>query len=646
MIQNEGFRLSWLFIIGPALGFLTSGAPWARGDITSSEPIGVASPDGRCRIELLVGKVENAAGAPMVRVDFKGRPVLLPSPVQIELADGARLGSDTVVESSTTAEVQSEFRQHPGKRSRVVDRCREVVIHLRERTAPSRRWQIVLRAYDDGVAFRYRLPAQEGWPSLVLSDERVVLNLPDDAIATALPLNGFTTSYEKRYEKKLVRQLPGDWLLGLPLLLELPGTGWLALAEADLTDYAGMYLAPAAGTGSRPGQSGSRLVPDEPKVAVRAALPHESPWRVFMIADRLERLVESDLVLNLNAPCALDDISWIKPGKTTFPWWNGFHEEKVPFKMGLNTATAKYYIDFCAEAGIPYHSLDGLDNSPGTAARSSPTRGPTSPGASTASTSARSCAYAASKGVKIRLWMHWQAAEAHMERAFPLYREWGVEGVMLDFMDRDDQEMVNFLRRALRDGRREPADRDAPRRGRADRAGADVPEPADERRRAEPGIRQVGQAGRHARARADRPVHADARRPARLPPGLAPRRAAWRRSGPGTRPRWSWGRLAGCSPPTSSSRTICRWSADYPSAYRGHPALPVLAPDPDDLGRHPLPGRRVGEFIVIARRRASVVGRRDDRSRGTDAENSPWFPRPRALPCGAVPRRAILEPPP
>ena len=167
----------------------------------------------------------------------------------------------------------------------------------------ARRWQIVLRAYDDGVAFRYRLPAQEGWPSLVLSDERVVLNLSDDAIATALPLNGFTTSYEKRYEKKLVGQLPGDWLLGLPLLLELPGTGWAAITEANLTDHAGLYLAPAAG---KKAALVSRLspLPGEPKVAVRAALPHESPWRVILIAEEPIRLIESDLLLNLNAPCA------------------------------------------------------------------------------------------------------------------------------------------------------------------------------------------------------------------------------------------------------------------------------------------------------------------------------------------------------
>ena len=129
-----------------------------------------------------------------------------------------------------------------------------------------------------------------------------------------------------------------------------------------------------------------------------------------MIADRVERLVESDLVLNLNPPCALPDTSWIRPGKTTFPWWNGFYEEKVPFKMGLNTATAKYYIDFCAEAGIPYHSLDGLENIAWYGGPIVPYEGADITKGIDGLDLREVLRYASTKGVKIRLWMNWQAA--------------------------------------------------------------------------------------------------------------------------------------------------------------------------------------------------------------------------------------------
>ena len=629
--------LQWLLIILSALSLLPFGAPCARGEVISSEPAEAASPDGRCRIELLVGKVENAPGAPMVRVTFKGRPVLLPSPVQIDLADGARLGTDTVVESSTTAEIQSEFRQHPGKRSRVVDRCREVVIHLRERAVPARRWQIVLRAYDDGVAFRYRLPAQEGWPSLVLSDERVVLNLPDDAIATALPLNGFTTSYEKRYEKKLVRQLPGDWLLGLPLLLELPGTGWAAITEANLTDHAGLYLAPAAG---KKAALVSRLspLPGEPKVAVRAALPHESPWRVILIAEEPGRLIESDLLLNLNAPCAIDDVSWIKPGKTTFPWWNGFYEEKLPFQPGLNTATAKYYIDFCAEAGIPYHSLDGKGETAWYGGPIVPYQGADITKGVEGLDLPEVLDYAKSKGVRIRLWMHWQAAKAHMHRAFPLYRQWGIEGVMIDFMDRDDQEMVNFQRELLRTA--------AANRLTVTFHGVAKPTGLE---RTYPNLLTSEGVLNLEYDKWDKlgvtPEHEVTIPFTRMLAGPLDFHQGSFRTVPlaAYTPRYEAPLIIGTPCRTLASYVVFQnhlpMVADYPSAYRGHPALPVLAQIPATWDDTKVLDGAVGQFIVIARRQgASVVGWRHDRSRGTDAENPPRFPRPRAVPCGAVPR--------
>jgi alpha-glucosidase len=415
---------------------------------SANSPVVVKSPDGRIRAEVSLGESGRQHSVPHFTVSFRGRPVALPSRLGIDLADGTSLGAGSTIEGVTTRDFNTTYNQVPGKRSRVVANGSEAVVKLRELGSPARRWELIVRAYDDGAAFRYRFPAGEGWTRLEISGERTRFKLPKDAVAYALPLNSFTTSHEARYQKKPVAGIPKEWLLGLPLLVELPGTGWVALAEANLTEYAGLYLAHDGGDGT---SLMSRLspLPKEPKVAVRTTLPHESPWRVLMIADKVERLVESDIVLNLNAPCALADTSWIKPGKTTFPWWNGFYEKNVPFKMGLNTATAKYYIDFCAEAGIPYHSLDGLDNVAWYGGPIVPYEGAGITKGIDGLDLQEVIRHAKSKGVKLRLWMHWKAAETHMERAFPLYREWGIEGVMLDFMDRDDQRMVRFLRRAV-----------------------------------------------------------------------------------------------------------------------------------------------------------------------------------------------------
>ena len=262
---------------------------------------------------------------------------------------------------SESVEIDSSFEQYPGKRRQVVDRANETTLTLRERGARPLEWQLVVRVYDDGVALRYRFPKQPGWSDLELADELTEFAFPADAIATTLPLAGFTTSHENRYEQRTVDEIPADWLLGLPLLVELPGVGWAGVLEANLTDHAGLYL--ARGT-SPPGSLVSRLSPrpDDVKIAVRATLPHESPWRLILIGEEARQLIESDTVLRLNAPSVIEDSSWIKPGKTTFPWWNDFVEAGVPFKLGLNTETAKHYIDFCAEYGIPYHSLDGVNN--------------------------------------------------------------------------------------------------------------------------------------------------------------------------------------------------------------------------------------------------------------------------------------------
>ena len=398
------------------------------------------SPDGRVRIELTLRDA-----VPHWRVTFAGAEVIAPSRLGVELADGL-LGGPCEVVSATTTAVRDDFTQVTGKRRAVRVPAAETVVRLRETTGSKRLWEVVLRATDDGAALRYRFPKQDGWSELAIKQERTEFRLPAEAKAFALPLNGFTTSYEKRYQPQPVKSLPADWLLGLPLLAECPGGVWAAVTEANVTEYAGLYLKPADGV------LNARLspLPDKTGFTVRHPLPHASPWRVVLLGDRVGRLVESDLVLSLSEPCAVADTSWIKTGKTTFPWWNGFHEEGVPFKPGLNTATAKHYIDFCAEAGIPYHSLDGVGNTAWYGGKIVPYEG-ASPTQGVAGLDVPEVLrHAKSKGVRIRLWMHWGAAEKHMATAFPLFREWGIEGVMLDFMDRDDQPMNRFVRQAVK----------------------------------------------------------------------------------------------------------------------------------------------------------------------------------------------------
>ena len=586
---------------------------WAGASPSAEWPpapsVRVLSPDGRVRME--VGLRPDAT--PHYRVFLADKPIILSSRLAIDLAEGTPIGGPSIVDGVETRSRRAEYDVVPGKRRHVVDHCTEAVFSFRESAAPGRRWELVVRAYNDGVAFRYRFPAQDGWRDLVIAGERTEFALPADARAFALPLNGFTTSYEKYYQKKPVAEIPQDWLLGLPLLVECPGSGWAAITEANLTDYAGMYLAHANGGGVLT----SRLspLPKEPKVAVRAVLPHASPWRVVLLGTDAARLIESDLILHLNEPCTQKDISWIKPGKTTFPWWNGFHLEKVSFKPGLNTATMKHYIDFCAEAGIPYHSLDGIDNIAWYGGSIVPYEGSKSiteglPGLDLQEV----IRHANAKGVRLRMWMHWEAAKAHMDKAFPLYRKWGIEGVMLDFMDRDDQEMNQFLRDVLKKA--------AENHLTVTLHGMSKPTGLE---RTFPHLLNSEGVLNLEYNKWDTigcpPEHEVTVPFTRMLAGpLDFHQGSFRGvSVEEFKPRNAAPLVMGTPSRTLASYVVFQnhlpMAADYPSAYRGHPALPMLAKIPATWDDTKVVSGTVGEYIVVARRRGAdwYVGAMNDR---------------------------------
>lgn len=437
------------FLTALALGIgLGLGSGALRAAEPPAEPQTVASPDGRLRLSFAL----DAQGRPTFAVADRNATVAQGT-LGLELAGSGPLGMHLRVAESLRSSPDQTYVIPVGKASSARDHHNELVVVLEETVEPRRRLELTFRAFDDGVAFRYRLPEQPALTDIVLSGESTRLQFPGDPTARVLPLPNFTSSYENYYESRRVSELGPDRLIGLPMLLEQStDTGprsWIAVTEADLTDYAGMYLSGVAG---EPGTLAARLAPlpgrsDGAKVLGRT--PFASPWRVLLIADDPGRLIESNLVFHLSAPCAIADTSWIKPGATTFPWWNGYALKGVDFEPGVNTATMKHYIDFCAEQGIPYHSLDGLDIAW--------YGGPIAPVGPTDITKAAPSIdlpevlrHAKAKGVRLRLWMHWKALKPQIDEAFALYEQWGIEGVMVDFMDRDDQEMVRFYHEMAR----------------------------------------------------------------------------------------------------------------------------------------------------------------------------------------------------
>ena len=152
-----------------------------------------------------------------------------------------------------------------------------------------------------------------------------------------------------------MKDITNDTLMDMPALFEFPGKIYMAITEANLLDYAGMSLI------KRNGILTSQLspLPGQYAIKVKANLPHHTPWRVMMISDRIGALIESNILTDLAEPCKIKDLSWLKPGKATFHWWNGDSSPDTTWEPGENFDFEKYYIDFCARNGIEYHTVIG-----------------------------------------------------------------------------------------------------------------------------------------------------------------------------------------------------------------------------------------------------------------------------------------------
>lgn len=222
------------------------------------------------------------------------------------------------------------------------------------------------------------------------------------------------------------------------------------ITEAAIRDYAGMYLVKEKG--GLVGKLSPKLGQEKIKVETDS-FPHRTPWRVISVADRVGGLLETNILTSLNEPCRIEDTSWIKPCRTTFTWWNGNVVPDSTFSPGNNFDTNKYYIDFAARNGLDAHGIYGYAETPwyyddnfnfGWAGPNADVTKPIP-----CLNMPRIVEYARSKGVGIHLWVHWRPLYDKLEEAFALYEGWGVKGLMVDFMDRNDQEMIRIQEEIL-----------------------------------------------------------------------------------------------------------------------------------------------------------------------------------------------------
>ena len=406
-----------------------------------AKPYVVSSPDGRLKVTV------DAGDKLTYSLERNGAVLLQPSEIGLSLADGTVWGPGSKFRKATRRSVDVSFDALYFKRNTVRDRYNELVL-------PAKGFRVVFRVYDDGMAYRF-----ETDKPVTVESEQATFSFAGDWPAyvpyvshNTESLEGqFMSSCESQYAHHPLSQWNKERLAFLPIVVEAPGGVRLCVTEADLRNYPGLYLYDGDASTTLRGrlprvpkdvvQGGHNMLQGlvqsrEPFIARDADV---FPWRAILVVDEDKELAQSDFVYRLAAPAKPGDWSWVKPGKVAWDWWNDWNLYGVDFRAGINNDTYKYYIDFAASKGIEYVILDE-----GWAVNLKADLMQVIPEIDLEMLTS----YAASKGVGIILWAGYMAFDKDMDAVCAHYAKMGVKGWKIDFMDRDDQDVVRFYERA------------------------------------------------------------------------------------------------------------------------------------------------------------------------------------------------------
>ena len=390
----------------------------------------VSSPDTRTQITIAVDDQVTFA------VKRDGVILVRPSPIGMTFTNGIAAGAHAVVKrTSTRSENRTVPRVIHQKSSTVLEAFNERTIEFKDGTS------LIVRAYDLGVAYRWSI----GWKGeTIVSAETFTIDLPGEPMVWFPEETSFMSHNERLYTHAALKTITEKQFASTPTLLATEGGKHILISESDLRDYPGLWL---NGTGANVlhGLWPAFVLEEQKKndrdvepvkradYLAKTMAPRAFPWRMLAIADHDRDLLTNDLVFLLSEPSQIKDPSWIKPGKVAWDWWNANNIYNVDFRAGINNETYKYYIDFASKHGIEYVILDEGWYPLGDILTQEP--GINVP---------ELVAYGKSRNVGIILWVIWKTLQDQMQPALDLFASWGVKGIKVDFMQRDDQWMVNY----------------------------------------------------------------------------------------------------------------------------------------------------------------------------------------------------------
>ena len=403
----------------------------------------LTSPDGQ------LGVTVQAGSQLTYTVSRGGLQLLAPSPISMTLGDGRAFGPGDKVRKVTRVQADNWLDASVYKKSKVRDHYNEMTLNFQE-------FDLVVRAYDAGVAYRFVSKVKGDY---TVRAEQAEFTFPADW-NTIFPYTRecntyeeqFYTSFENTYTHGPLSSWDPDRLVFLPMVVEAPQGIKVLVTESDLLDYPGMYLrnqdkgtvlkgvwAPYPKDVQQGGHNMLQgVVKTREAYIAKASGTTAFPWRIINVATEDKQLTNNDLPWLLGRP-SQGDFSWVKPGKVAWDWWNDWNLYGVDFRAGINNDTYKYYIDFAASQGIEYVILDE-----GWAVNLKADLMQVIPEIDLPMLAR----HAQSKGVGLILWAGYWAFDRDMEAVCKHYADMGIKGFKIDFMDRDDQVVVDFYRRA------------------------------------------------------------------------------------------------------------------------------------------------------------------------------------------------------